>query len=366
MAALLPPKPTSFSYLLNMKLMSLEVQYHHVAMCTKYCSILFHVLTHHTTLQRLIITSGTGCEFDAKECEDLLEMLKTKTSLKYLKIGGGRCVGGKILSDLTAECIAAGLVHNHSLKELDISENNITSVGATSIFRALVSNTTLESLYMSENKLQFTPNSPSLPTSSSNTSSSNSSSSSLSESPESQLLAQPTPALSTRHCQPLSPSHTPHDGGVGAAMADMLSHNSMLTKLDVSCCGLTPQSCVSMFKALKHNSSLKKLIMGSINAHTKKQNRFDQAASEALADMLSCNQSLTKLGIYWCDCQPKALARGLLNNTTLTKVTVLDGEEDSIMAALEDLRREGGHTQQPDPEVARCEQVLYGRYVCDP
>ena len=63
-------------------------------------------------------------------------------------------------------------------------------------------------------------------------------------------------------------------------------------------------------------------------------------------------------------CQPKALARGLLNNTTLTKVTVLDSEErDSIMAALEDLRREGGHTQKPDPEVARCGQVL--RYVCD-
>ena len=224
-----PPKPTSFSYLLNMKLMSLSVLLLNVAMCTKYCSILFNVLTHHTTLQRLeiIINMNEGA-FDTKECEDLQEMLKTNTSLQYLKILH------YILNDLTAEHIAAGLVHNHSLRELDISHNNITSVGATSIFRALVSNTTLESLDMSYNNLQSTPNSPSLLTSSSNASS---------LSPPSQLLAQPTPALSTTHCQPLSPSPTPHDGGVGAAMADMLSHNNTLTKLNVSCCGLTPQSC---------------------------------------------------------------------------------------------------------------------------
>ena len=338
-----PPKPTSFSYLLNMKLMSLEVSFVNVAMCTKYCSILFNVLTHHTTLQRLeIIINNTECALNTKECEDLQEMLKTNTSLQYLKIGN-IC----ILNDLTAEHIAAGLVRNHSLRELDISRNNITSIGATSIFRALVSNTTLESLNMWGNKLQSTPNSPSLPTSSSNT---------ASLSPPSQLLAQPTPAFSTTHCQPLSPSPTPHDGGVGAAMANMLSHNSTLTKLSVSYCDLTPQSCMSMFKTLKHNSSLKKL---DINGTT-----FDQAASEALADMLSCNQSLTELDIYLCDCQPKALARGLLHNTTLTEVTVWDRKEkDSIMSALVDLRRQEGHTQQPDPEVARCGQVLR-RYVC--
>ena len=246
-----PPKPTSFSYLLNI---------------------------HHTILKRLEIIIEGHDAFDIEECEYLQEMLKTNTSLK---------IGYNILSDLTAEHIAAGLVHNHSLKELDISQNNITSVGATSIFRALVSNTTLESLDMSYNKLQSTPNSSSLPTSSSNTSS---------LSPPSQLLAQPTPALSTTHCQPLSPSPTPHDGGVGAAMADMLSHNSTLTELNVSGCDLTPQSCVSMFNALKHNSSLKKL---DINDTT-----FDQAASEALADMLSCNQSLTELDIEGCGCQP--------------------------------------------------------------
>ena len=396
-----PPKSKSFSYLLNIKLMSLEVSFVKVAMCTKYCSILFNVLTHHTTLQRLkIIINNTECAFDTKECEDLQEMLKTNTSLQYLKIGD--IIRNSILNDLTAEHIAAGLVRNHSLRKLDINRNNITSIGATSIFRALVSNTTLESLDMSWNTLQSTPNSLSLPTSSSITSS---------LSPPSQLLAQLTPALSTTHCQPLSPSSTPHDGGVGAAIADMLSHNSTLTELNVSHCDLTPQFCVSMFKALKHNSSLKKLDIRETtfdqaasealadmlshnstltelnvshcdltpqscvstfkalkhNSSLKKldisETTFYQAASEALADMLSCNQSLTELDIIECDCQPKALARGLLHNTTLTKVTVWNSEEKhSIMAALEGLRRKEGHTQQPDPEVDRCGQVV--RYVC--
>ena len=455
------PKPTSFSYLLNMKLTTLEVSFGKVAMSTKYCSIIFNVLTHHVALQNLEIITWEECAFDIKECKDLLKMLKTNTSLQYLRIGDN------ILSDLTAEHIAAGLIHNHSLKKLDISWNNITSVGATSIFRALVSNTTLESLCMWRNKLQSTPSSPSLPTSSNNTS------------PPSQLLAQPTPALSTTHYQPLSPSPSPHDGGVGAAMADMLLHNSTLTELNVLQCGLTPQSCVSlfkalkhnsslktliignkmvfcekpntfdeeslqaladmlshnrtltelnvsecrltlqscvsmfkalkhnsslkklnisktsfdqaasealadilshnstltelnvswcgltpqsMFKALKHNSSLKKLIMGSMLS--KKPNKLDQAESEALSNMLSCNQSLTELDISDCGCQPKALARGLLHNTTLTKVYVRSDEKHSIMAALVNLRREEGLNQQPDLEVARCGQVL--RYVCDP
>ena len=339
-----PPKPTSFSYLLNMKLMSLSISFLKVAMCTKYCSILFNVLTHHTTLQRLeIIINMNECAFDVKECEDLQEMLKTNTSLQYLKIGRN------ILSDLTAEHIAAGLVHNHSLKKLDISENNITSVGATSIFGALMGNTTLESLNMSRNKLQSTPNSMADMLSHNST---------LTKLVVSYCSLTPQSCVSMfkalKHnssLKKLDIRRTTFDQAASEALADMLSHNSTLTELNASRCDLTPQSCVSMFITLKHNSSLKKLDIS--------RNTFDQAASEALADMLSCNQSLTELYIYRCDFQPKALARGLLHNTTLTKVTVWDSEEKhSIMAALVGLRREEGHTQHPDPEVARCGQVL--------
>ena len=311
------PKPSSFSYLLSMNLASLSLK------CdTKSCSIMtkvFSQLKQQLTLERLHINTLHE-ELDTGALEALESMLKTNASIQCLKMAGHLLC----YDDLTSRHIAAVLGQNHSLKELDISDYNITSVGAVRIFGALVSNTTLESLDMSWNKILLTPNSPSLPSSSSNTSS-------------------------------LSPPSK-----VGAAMADMLSCNSTLTTLIVSDCGLTPQSCVPMFKALKHNSSLNKLIMNNMPAE--QSNEFEEA-SEALADMLSFNHSLTELNITGCDCQPKALARGLLHNTTLTKVTVWDREMDSIMAALEGLRREEGHTQQPDPEVARCGQVLR-RYVC--
>ena len=273
-------------------------------------------------------------------------------------------VSGCGLTDATAAHIAAGLVVNHSLKTLDISKNKITSVGAVSIFRALENNNTLETLDMRGNKLRPPlhssplstgssplpppPPTPSLPTPST------SQPSLLSPS---QLPMQTTPSVSTPEPLlppyiPHSPSPFPHDGGVGTALAGMMSHNNTLTELNVSLCDLTPQCCVSVFTALKHNSSLKKLNFG--------YNRFDQESSEALADMLSCNHSLTELDIHRCDCQPKALARGLLHNTTLNKVT--DGDKRSVMAALVELRAQDGHTQQPDPEVSRCYKVL--RYVC--
>ena len=296
-----PPKPISFSYLLNMKPVFLSVTFSKVATLLKYCSILFNVLTRHVTLQRLEIVMEE-CSLDMEAREALRKMLKTNSSLLYLKIGPNS------LEDLnsTAEAV------------------NINDVGSVGIFRALVSNTTLKSLCISGNKLQYNTNS------SSNTAS---------------LLAQPaaTPKLSNSLCQPV------HD--VGTAMADMLSHNSTLTELNVSECGLTPQSCASVFKALKHNSSLKKLDMSD--------NEFDQEASEHLADMLSFNCSLTELDIEMCDYEPKALARGLLHNTTLNKVTVWS--KKSIIAAVMDLRKEEGHTQQPDPEVVRCENVLFRR-----
>ena len=342
-----PSKQLHFSNLFKIKLVCLSVTFLNVsAQVWNYWSSICDVITRHATLQRLHIKIEE-CSLDVKECEVLQKIFKTNTLLQYLQIGHTN----SCLSDLVVGHIAGELVKNHPLKKLAILKNNISSRGTESIFRALVSNTSLKSLNMRGNNLrQSTPNSPLLPTSSSSTSS---------LSPPSQLLAQPTPALSTTHCQP---SPTPHDGGVGAAMADMLSHNSTLIELDVSFCGLTPQSCVSIFKALKNNSSLKKLYMDMNNA-------FDRTTAVDLADMLSCNRSLTELSIVGYECAvasiyssrpdlAKAIARGLLRNTTLAKVTVWPREKHSIMAALGDLRRGEGHTQQPDPEVARCEQVL--------
>ena len=252
------------------------------------------------------------------------------------------------LTDATATHFAAGLAVNQSLEILDISKNKITSVGAVSIFRALENNNTLETLDMWGNKLLPPLHSPPLSTGSSplpplapTPSLPTPSTSQPSLLSPSQLPIQTTPSVLTPEpllppFLPHSPSPTPHDGGVGTAL---LSHNNTLT----------------VFTALKHNSSLKKLDIGFT--------RFDHESSEALADMLSCNHSLTELDIPRCDCQPNALARGLLHNTTLNKVTVWDdNEKQRAMAALVELRAQDGHTQQPDPEVSRCDKVLW--YVC--
>ena len=284
-----------FRNLLNVKLVVLTVTFSSVsAQVWHYWStFLCDKITRHATLKRLDVV----IEECSNECEVLQKILKTNSSLQYFKIACSK----SCLSDLV--------------------------VG---IFRALVSNTTLEALDMSHSTLQSSPNSSSLPTSSSNTS-----------------------------------SH------VDAAMAHMLTNNSTLTRLDVSFCGLNPESSMSIFKALKCNSSLETLYMNMNNA-------FHQAASEALADMLSCNRSLTKLSIigyeYGCTAHrsrpnlARAIARGLLRNTTLTSVRVWDIEKQSIMEALVDLRKDEGHTRQTDPEVARCDQVLQRytlNFVCE-
>ena len=319
---------------------------------------LFKALAHSSSLQKLEIIPSIPLHLDDEEAVIALgDMLKTNTSLQCLTLVN---LG---LTDATATHIAAWLVVNHSLKTLDIQGNKITSVGAVSIFRALENNITLETLNMWGNKLLPPLHSPPLSTGSSplpppppTPSMPTPSTSQPSLLSPSQLPIQSTPSVSTPEpllppFHPHSPSPTLHDGGVGTALAGMLSHNNTLTELDVFHCGLTPQCCVPVFTALKHNSSLKKLDVGF--------NEFDQESSEALADMLSCNHSLTELDIRRCDCQPKALARGLLHNTTLNKVTVRkDNEKQPVKAALVELRAQDGHTQQPDPEVSRCYKVL--------
>ena len=323
----------------------------------------FKAPAHNSSLQKLEITHVNSSPLHLIDEERMVavgDMLKTNTSLQCLVLRG---LG---LTDATVTHIAAGLVVNHSLKTLDISWNKITSVGAVRIFRSLENNNTLETLNMLRNKLRPPLHSPPLSTGSSplppppTPSLPTPSTSQPSLLSPSQLPMQTTPSVSTPEpllppFLPHSPSPTPHDGGVGTALAGMLSHNNILTELNISYCDLTPQCCVSVFTALKHNSSLKKLDV--------EYNVFDQESSEALADILSCNHSLTELDIRSCDCQPKALARGLLHNTTLNTVTVLDDDEKQrVMTALVELRAQDGHTQQPDPEVSRCDKVL--RYVC--
>ena len=147
-------------------------------------------------------------------------------------------------------------------------------------------------------------------------------------------------------------------GDEGAkALAEMLGAesstavNTTLEHIDLRKCNMGPVGAQHFAQALRVNTSVKKLVM--------QQNVFDLQTSEALSDMLTSNNSLTDLNITACNYQPRVLARGLLHNKALRRVTASSVAD--IMAAVIDLRREEGHTEQPDPEVARCEQLLINR-----
>ena len=223
------------------------------------------------------------------------------------------------LTDLAMAQISVGIANNHSLKTLDVSKNLITGQGAVCLFEALVNNDSLESLNVSYSKL-------------SGSSASTSVSSAL------QLPSQ---------------IQMPGSDDVGSALAMLLLHNSVLCTLHISRCAFTPQWCTSLFKALEQNSSLKRLIMN--------KNKVDELSSESLARMLSKNQSLVELEVIDCDCQPKALASGLLHNTTLNTVTIKDPRtKAAIIAALEEMRKEDQmhDADVPDLVVVRCKRVI--------
>ena len=202
------------------------------------------------------------------------------------------------LSDATAMHIAAWLGENRSLKKLAVARS-VTSMGADRIFRALALENK-ETLKLCEASIR----SPSL----------------------SPVLSLPIPSN------------------------DVLSCNSSLTELTFSDFNLAPQWWVSLFKTLNHFSSLKMLDVSG--------NSFDQAASEALADMLSSTQSLKQLIINRCDYQPKALARGLLHNTTLNHIHCGTHNGAHLLGVITaELRRQDGHTEHPDV-ISRFKRVL--------
>ena len=361
-----PPEPTSLSCLVNIpQLTKLTVSLFHIdQQCipawNESLIFLFRALTDNTTLHDLVI--GSYHEIDEEAVEVLQTMLKMNGSFQRLVL----CRLG--LTDSTAEDIANMLVENHSLKTLDISMNNITAVGAVKIFRALERNNTLETLRMGgnmiyqRNNIMFSTIAPVSPSQSlfSLVAPPNAllhSALSLSKSEKAlSKLSLPdclpsfstgptlsTNSLSTRslsapslfppfeplHSSPIPILPTLDDDDVIAALYDMEVHNFYHTQWNSK---LFIQWCAFRANAEKH---------------------------KALGDMLSHNHTLTELDIWWCSRHPKEEAKGLLHNTTLKEFTFFNNNDrQCLMDALVELRRQEGHTQQPDPVISRYEQVL--------
>ena len=191
--------------------------------------------------------------------------------------------------------IAAGLAHNASLAELNIgagvwSRNNITSEGWVHLFKALCNNTSLKKLSISWNKLEI-------------------------------------------------------EGSV--ALTVMLSFNTSLTELNLGRCDIPEAGLTEILKTgMLLNTSLKKLDISHIN--------LGMEGSVALAEMLSCNKSLTELNLKWCDIPEAGLreiTRGLLQNTTLQTLTLWPLQQFFFEAEIEKIKKSGNFTPQSSSKL---------------
>ena len=202
------------------------------------------------------------------------------------------------LTDQTAEHFAVGLAESQSAQALRVEYCNISSTGAVSIFRSLEHNTRLEELELSH-KIQLTEGD----------------SEAVGCAIERMLKLNRTLKVLNLNDYGLDTTVITH---VGAGLA----HNASLAELNIRqytwCRNNIIEEWEHLFKALCNNMSLKKLeISGS---------KLGMEGSVALAEMLSCNKSLTELNLVGYD-YPEAglgeIARGLLHNTSLKKLCII-------------------------------------------
>ena len=141
----------------------------------------------------------------------LVSSLVHNTSIDKLQMFTGTGVLDLSQCGITDAMIAAGLTENSSLKQLDLSRNEITSVGAVRIFRSLEHNTSLDKLLLSHN---------------------------------SQLAMGDSELF-------------------GSRLQQMLATNKSLTVLDLSACGVTDAVAQHIASGLTKNKTLKTLSIDS-------------------------------------------------------------------------------------------------------
>ena len=213
------------------------------------------------------------------------------------------------LTDPTAVHFAVGLTESQSVKALDLRANSISSTGAVSIFRSLEHNTSLEELDLSENRQLAEGNSEAVGCAI-----------------EKMLNVNRTlKVLNLSGCELVTEVVTHTAAG--------LAHNASLTELNIRRNNTIGKEWVHVFKALCNNTSLKKLNIS--------YNHLEMEGSEALSEMLSCNRSLTELSIGGCHifkAELREIARGLLQNTSLKKLDISHNhnlEEEGSVALAE-------------------------------
>jgi len=249
---------------------------------------LFKSLDYNTNLKELNLSKNTLAVDDRQAVGCAIErLLRVNTRLKVLDLSACR------LDTAVATHIAAGLEHNTSLEELDLSWNSELAVGDSeavgcAIERMLRVNTRLKVLNLSYCIL-----------------------------------------------------HT----AVAIHIAAGLEHSS-LAELNIEGNRLiTSEGWTHIFKHLNNNLSLKKLNISNCG--------LEDSSSAALAEMLSCNKSLIELTIGNCGIPEAGLteiAKGLLQNTSLQTLKI-DKGKTFLEAEIERVKRSGNFTLQRSIEI---------------
>ena len=226
------------------------------------------------------------------------------------------------LTDQTAEHFAVGLTESQSVQALKLKHCNISSTGAVSIFRSLEHNTSLEELDLSGNWQ-------------------------LAEGDSEAVGCAIERMLNVnRTLRVLNLNGGTLDTTVATDVAAGLTHNASLIELNngvdiYSRNIITSEGWVHVFKALCNNTSLKKLDIS--------HNKLGMEGSVALAEMLSCNKSMTELNLWSFDIPEgglREIARGLLQNNSLRTLTLSPQDKTFLEAEMERLKKSGNFTPQ--------------------
>ena len=283
----------------------------HVGLCeSSRCAVclLQQGITHPTLTTVGVTVVGVGlvemnrgtlccnaCKMISVNCVEFFRALNN-SSVKVLKMNV------QDLTDQTAEYFAVGLAESQSVQALN-PKDDISSAGVVSIFRSLEHNNSLEEL-----DLKWI----------------------------SQLAVAGSEAVGVAIERMLNVNRTLKvlnlcDCRLGTTVATHiaagLAQNASLAELHFGrYSGIASEGWVRLFKVLCNNTSMKKLHISSSNVKI--------GVSVALAEMLSCNKSLSELSLWWChipEAGLRQIAKGLLQNTSLQIVWIGNTQQKTFL-----------------------------------
>lgn len=271
-----------------------------------------------TTIKKLCLTSWHSV---SKATVAIAKALRHNSSVEVLTLHGvtdveaiaALCVTAiKITLDLSGRgirsedviAIANILPSNSNVEKLDLSHNRIDIEMARALC-AMIHSTAIKKLYLRNCQL-------------------------VSEA----IVAIANALQRNSSVDVLSLSQNRIDMDAAAALCAMI--RVTIKKISLCGCEMRSEDVVAIANILRNNSRVEKLNLG--------MNRIDTKATEALSMMLGVNQKLHSFNFYGAglnDCQVMVLARGLQNNTSLTRLNLARNKigDDGVRTIVSALHR---------------------------